>query len=59
MCPKKAHTMNNQFLPDDLIQNRFRSQVFNAFTNSGNQPTTKGISITDLYQLGIIKNNQR
>ena len=51
--------MNNQFLPNDLIQNRFRSQVFNAFTNSGNQPATKGISITDLYQLGIIKNNQR
>ncbi len=54
-----AHTMNNQFLPDDLIQNRFRSQVFNAFTNSGNQPNTKGVSTTDLYQLGIIRNNQR
>ena len=51
--------MNNQFLPDDLIQNRFKSQVFNAFTNSGNQTDNKGISIPDLYQLGIIRNNQR
>ena len=51
--------MNNQFLPDDLIQNIFKSQVFNAFTNSDDQSDDEGISITDLYQLGIIRNNQR
>ena len=59
MCPKKAHTMNNQFLPDDLIQNRFKSQVFNAFTNPDDQSDDEGISIADLYQLGIIRNKQR
>ena len=53
-----AHTMNNQFLPDDLIQNKFKSQVFNAFTNSDDQSDDEGISIADLYQLGIINNNK-
>ena len=48
-----------QFLPDDLIQNRFKSQVFNAFTNSDDQSDDEGISIADLYQLGIIRHNQR
>ena len=51
--------MNNQFLPDDLIQNRFKSQVFNEFTNPDDQSDDEGISIADLYQLGIIRNNQR
>ena len=51
--------MNNQFLPDDLIQHRFKSQVFNACTTSDDQSDDEGISIAGLYQLGIIRNKQR
>ncbi len=51
--------MHNDSLPNDLIQNRFNAQVFNAFSGSSNQTSGKeGISLTDLYQLGIVPNKR-